>query len=80
MTQYLVAIHHPDDFDPSAEDEAISRDIDGLNDLMVAAGVGRPRAVSAPVWRTSPVASAASSSATATPLTVRMRRKFHIIR
>jgi hypothetical protein len=39
MTQYLVAIHHPDDYDPSAEDEAMSRDIDGLNDEMVAAGV-----------------------------------------
>ena len=39
MTQYLVAIHHPDDYDPSAEDEAMSRDIHGLNDEMVAAGV-----------------------------------------
>ena len=39
MTQYLVAIHHPDDFDPSAVDEATSRDIDALNDEMVAAGV-----------------------------------------
>jgi hypothetical protein len=39
MTQYLVAIHHPDDYDPSAEDEAMSRDIDVLNDEMVAAGV-----------------------------------------
>jgi hypothetical protein len=28
MTQYLVAIHHPDDYDPSvAEDEAMDRDI-----------------------------------------------------
>jgi hypothetical protein len=39
MTQYLVAIHHPDDYAPSAEDEAMSRDIDALNDEMVAAGV-----------------------------------------
>jgi len=39
MTRYLVAIHHPYDFDPSAEDEATSRDIDALNDEMVAAGV-----------------------------------------
>jgi hypothetical protein len=39
MTQYLVAIHHPDDYDPSTEDEAMSRDIDALNDEMVAAGV-----------------------------------------
>ncbi len=40
MTQYLVAIHHPDDYDPAvAEDEAIFRDIDALNDEMKAAGV-----------------------------------------
>ena len=32
MTQYLVSIHRPDDYDPSvAEDEAMSRDIDALN-------------------------------------------------
>jgi hypothetical protein len=36
----LVAIHHPDDYDPSvAEDEAMHRDIDALNDEMKAAGV-----------------------------------------
>ena len=40
MTQYLVAIDHPDDYDPAAaEDEAMHRDIDALNDEMVAAGV-----------------------------------------
>jgi hypothetical protein len=40
MTQYLVAIHHPDDYDPAvAEDEAMHRDIDALNDEMTAAGV-----------------------------------------
>jgi hypothetical protein len=40
MPQYLVAIHHPDDYDPvTAEDEAMSRDIDVLNEEMVAAGV-----------------------------------------
>ncbi|MBD9372248.1 hypothetical protein IB238_06350 [Rhizobium sp. ARZ01] len=40
MTQYLVAIHHPDDYDPSiAEDEAMSREVDALNDEMKAAGV-----------------------------------------
>jgi hypothetical protein len=40
MTRYLVAIHHPDDYDPSvAEDEAMSRDIDALNDEMKAAGI-----------------------------------------
>jgi hypothetical protein len=39
MAQYLVAIHHPDDYDPSLEDEAMGRDIDALNDEMKAAGV-----------------------------------------
>lgn len=39
MTQYLVTIHHPDDYDPSVEDEAMSHDIDVLNDEMIAAGV-----------------------------------------
>ncbi|HEV2177083.1 MAG TPA: YciI family protein [Terriglobia bacterium] len=39
MPQYLVAIHHPDNYDPSAEDEAMGRDIDTLNEEMVAAGV-----------------------------------------
>ena len=39
MKQYLVAIHHPDDYDPSVETEAMARDIDALNDEMVAAGV-----------------------------------------
>jgi hypothetical protein len=38
--KYLVAIHHPDDYDPaSAEDEAMHRDIDVLNDEMNAAGI-----------------------------------------
>jgi hypothetical protein len=33
MTQYLVAIHHPDDYDPFvAEDEAMGRDLDALNE------------------------------------------------
>lgn len=39
MPQYLVSIHHPDDYDPSIEDEAMHRDIDVLNDEMVAAGI-----------------------------------------
>ena len=40
MTRYLVTIHHPEGYDPSvAEDEAMSRDIDALNDEMTAAGV-----------------------------------------
>jgi len=39
MPQYLVAIHHPDDYDPSVEGEAMSRDIHALNHEMVAAGV-----------------------------------------
>jgi hypothetical protein len=39
MPNYLVAIHHRDDYDSSVEDEAMHRDIDVLNDEMVAAGV-----------------------------------------
>jgi hypothetical protein len=39
MTHYLVAIYHPDNYDPSLETEAMSRDIDALNEEMVAAGV-----------------------------------------
>jgi len=40
MTQYLVAIHHPDDYDSAiAEDEEMARDIDVLNEEMQAAGV-----------------------------------------
>ncbi|MFZ0814692.1 MAG: YciI family protein [Candidatus Sulfotelmatobacter sp.] len=39
MTRYLVAIHHPDNYDPSVEDEAMHRDIDALNEEMIAAGV-----------------------------------------
>jgi hypothetical protein len=39
MTQYLVAIHHPDDYDPAvSEDEAMHHDIDVLNDEIKAAG------------------------------------------
>jgi hypothetical protein len=37
MTQYLVAIRHPNDYDPSLKDDAMGRDIDALNDEMVAA-------------------------------------------
>lgn len=39
MTQYLVAIHHPDDFEPFSEDEATHRDIAALNREMQAADV-----------------------------------------
>ena len=38
MTQYLVAIHHPDNYDPSTEGEAMMRDIHTLNEEMEAAG------------------------------------------
>lgn len=38
MAQYLVAIHHPDNYDPSTEGEAMVRDIDVLNEEMEAAG------------------------------------------
>jgi hypothetical protein len=39
MPKYLVTIYHPENYDPSVEDEAMSREIDALNDEMVAAGV-----------------------------------------
>jgi hypothetical protein len=39
MKQFLVAIHHPDDYDPSVEGEEMVRDIDVLNEEMEAAGV-----------------------------------------
>jgi hypothetical protein len=39
MARYLVAIYHPDDYDPSTADEAMSRDIDALNEEMEAARV-----------------------------------------
>lgn len=39
MPNYLVTIYNPDDYDPSKEDETMSRAIDALNDEMVAAGV-----------------------------------------
>ena len=42
MAQFLVAIHHPDDYDAaSAEDEVMSREISALNAEMHAAGVRR---------------------------------------
>ena len=37
--QYLVAIHHPDNYDPSVEAGAISEEIHALNREMIAAGV-----------------------------------------
>jgi hypothetical protein len=38
MAQYLVAIHLPDDFDPSVQDKAMEHDIDVLNEQMEAKG------------------------------------------
>jgi len=38
MPQFLVSIHHPDNYDPSLEGEAMIRDIDALNEEMKAAG------------------------------------------
>ena len=37
--KYLVAIHHPDGYDGSKESEQMGRDIDALNEEMIAAGV-----------------------------------------
>lgn len=39
MTQYLVAIHHPDDFEPFSESAETHRDISALNADMQAAKV-----------------------------------------
>lgn len=40
MPKYLVAIHLPDDYDPSVtENETMRRDIDALNEEMEAAGI-----------------------------------------
>jgi hypothetical protein len=38
MPQYLVAIYHPDDFDPCVETEATIEEIHALNREMIAAG------------------------------------------
>lgn len=38
MPQFLVAIHHPDNYNASLEDEAMHRDINLLNAAMTAAG------------------------------------------
>ena len=38
MAQYLVAVQHPDNYDPSTEGEAMIRDIHVLNEEMIAAG------------------------------------------
>ena len=40
MPQYLVAIQHANNYDPSLEGEAMIRDIGALNEEMDAAGAG----------------------------------------
>jgi hypothetical protein len=39
MPHYFVAVHLPDNYDPSIEDEAMVRDISALNKEAIAAGV-----------------------------------------
>ncbi len=39
MTQYLVAVQLPDNYDPALEDEAMRDDIAALNQEMEAAGI-----------------------------------------
>jgi len=39
MPQYLVAIYHPDDYQPSVESETMMEEIHALNREMIAAGV-----------------------------------------
>ena len=38
MPQYLVAVYHPDDYDPSVETEAMMEEIHALNREMITAG------------------------------------------
>jgi hypothetical protein len=38
MPQYLVAVYHSDDYDPSVETEAMMEEIHALNREMIAAG------------------------------------------
>ena len=38
MPQYLVAVYHPDDYDPSVETEATIERIHALNPKLIAAG------------------------------------------
>ncbi len=38
MPQYLVAVYHPDDYDPSVETKAMIDEIHALNREMIAAG------------------------------------------
>jgi hypothetical protein len=40
MPKYLIAVHLPDDYDPSLQDEAMIRDIHALNAEIDAAGAG----------------------------------------
>jgi hypothetical protein len=59
MTQYLVAIYRPDDYDGSAETEAMTNEIHALNREMMAAGArkfayGLSPASSAKSLRTQP--------------------------
>jgi hypothetical protein len=59
MPQYLVAIHLPDDFDPSTQTEATMSEIHALNREMIAAGArkfagGLSPASSAKSLRTQP--------------------------
>jgi hypothetical protein len=37
MPQYLVAVYHPDDYDPSVETEAMIEEIHALNRELIAA-------------------------------------------
>lgn len=59
MPQYLIAIHHPDGYDGSKESPDMARDIDALNDDIVAAGArvfvgGLHPAQAAKGWRLNP--------------------------
>jgi len=39
MPRFLIAIHHPDDFDPTSEGPEVHRAIDLVNEEMIAKGI-----------------------------------------
>jgi hypothetical protein len=51
MTQYLVAIYLPDDYEPSVETEATISEIHALNREMIVAGARKFACGLSPAWR-----------------------------
>jgi len=64
MTQYLVAIHLHDDFDPATQPQATRDDISALNREMIAAGIR----LFVGGLQPAPLAKSISTAANGTPL------------